>query len=219
MKNIIVYVGMFVVTGAACAAEQDSRDCGPFGDATRVIAACSSLIDASFGESHNPASANQELTSNIAAAYANRGFAYFRNGKVDQAIPDYDEALRLNPKLAMVYNYRGLWYLVKHDNDRAIAEFSKGIKLDPKDAQLLMGRGAAHSIKGEVRLALADYDAAIESDPKFYVSLMERGIVQYYDNAPDKARNDFARAAAIAPKDPMAAIWLDIVDRHAGKKS
>ena len=34
----------------------------------------------------------------MAATHNNRGNAYIRNGDIDRAIADYDEALRLNPK-------------------------------------------------------------------------------------------------------------------------
>ena len=215
MQRFTIYISMLLLAVPAFAAEPDWRDCRQFMNATLAVAACGRLIDESSGDK----STGKESTDTIAEAYANRGFAYFRNGNVKQAMTDYDEALRRNPKLAAVYQYRGLAYLSQHDNDRAIAEFGKGIELDPKDAMLRLGRASAYSLKGQVKLAMADYDAAIASDPKNFLPLTMRGIAYYYSNTPEKARDDFARAAAIAPMDYMAPIWLHIAERRLGLKS
>jgi tetratricopeptide (TPR) repeat protein len=57
-------------------------------------------------------------------AYDARGVAYARKGGLDQAISDFSEAIRLNPKLAKGYSDRASAYLLKNDPDRAPAKRS-----------------------------------------------------------------------------------------------
>ncbi len=55
-------------------------------------------------------------------------------GDNDRAIPDYNEAIRLNPRVAVAYVARGIALQASGDNDRAIADFYEAIRLKPQDA-------------------------------------------------------------------------------------
>jgi tetratricopeptide (TPR) repeat protein len=50
-----------------------------------------------------------------AVAYISRGDAYNTQGNYDQAIADYSEAIRLDPKSENAYFHRGSAYRAKHD--------------------------------------------------------------------------------------------------------
>ncbi len=52
----------------------------------------------------------------------------------ERAIKDYDDALRLGPKLAVLYLHRGYARLQLKDYDGAIADYDITIRLDPKEA-------------------------------------------------------------------------------------
>src|SRR6516165_1012150 len=71
---------------------------------------------------------------NPAAAFNNRGLAYFEKGDDDRAIVDYNEAIRLDPKYAAAFNVRGFAYGAKGDYDRAIVDYGEVIRIDPKGA-------------------------------------------------------------------------------------
>ncbi len=61
----------------------------------------------------------------MATAFDNRGVAYKLKGEYDRALPDYEEAIRLNPNSAKPYNNRGIIYRIKGDYDRAIADYDE----------------------------------------------------------------------------------------------
>jgi lipoprotein NlpI len=82
------------------------------------------------------------------------------------AIADYNEAIRLDPKLPGPSYNRGLLYTVKQDYDRAIADFSEAIRLDPKFAGAFNNRGWAYAAKQDYDHAIADYNEAIRLHPK-----------------------------------------------------
>src|ERR1700756_5394255 len=77
---------------------------------------------------------------NLAVLYGNRGAEYDDKGDPDLAIADYNEAIRLDPKIAEVYSNRCGALVNKGDNDRAIADCSEAIRLDPKIAMTFVTR-------------------------------------------------------------------------------
>ena len=78
-----------------------------------------------------------------AANYTNRGNGYRDKNDLDHAIADFNEAIRLDPKLAMAFLGRGIAFSDKGDNDRAIADLTEAIRLDPKSAMAFDNRGSA----------------------------------------------------------------------------
>jgi len=52
-------------------------------------------------------------------------------GNYEQALSDYNEAIRVNPKHTYAYYNRGIVYINKKDYDRAIADFEFVLSLEP----------------------------------------------------------------------------------------
>jgi len=102
----------------------------------------------------------REQRKNRFQAYHNRGGAYLRTGKLDEAIADYTEAIAIGPKRAVTYYGRGSAYLQMGDLDHAIADFTKAISLRPEDLVAYYDRGLAYAKKGEVDRAIADLTKA-----------------------------------------------------------
>ena len=98
---------------------------------------------------------------NLPKAYSSRGLAYDHKGDLGHADPDYNEAIRLDPKYAQAYFNRGNAYYQKGDDDRAIADYSEAIRLDPKYAYAYNNRGTAYDCKGDDDRAISDYNEAI----------------------------------------------------------
>ena len=78
----------------------------------------------------------------------------------DQAIYNYTEAIKRNPKFAKAYNNRGIAYVGRQQYDLAIADFNKAIELDPKNGKVYNNRAVAYWHKGEVAQARQDIQKA-----------------------------------------------------------
>ena len=78
-----------------------------------AIAACTKII-----------SVSKAKTNDLASTYYNRAIAYRQKNDLDNALSDYSDAIKINPKHARAFNNRGTIYKEKGDLDRAIADFS-----------------------------------------------------------------------------------------------
>ena len=107
----------------------------------------------------------KEPKNNLVIAFNNRGTAYSDKGQHDRAIEDYDQAIKLNPKLAIAFFNRGTAYSDKGRHERAIQDFDQAIKLDPSDADYFYERSLAKAKKGDTAGADADLAAARRIDP------------------------------------------------------
>jgi len=76
-----------------------------------------------------------EDTKSIQAAeeHFKRGEAYAKEKKMNDALNEYSEAIRLNPKFVAAYNNRGIIYLLKENYDLAIDDFDKALFYDPEN--------------------------------------------------------------------------------------
>jgi lipoprotein NlpI len=151
-----------------------------------------------------------------ARAYVNRGNAFSARGDSDQAIADYNRAIGLNPKDAVAYSNRGKAFYAKGENDHAIADYTQAIQID-RAAHPYNSRGDAYLAKGDYEHAVADYDRVIELDAGYSRAYLKRGVANFYLGAIPKAVADLNRASGLDPKEPYAALWLEIVDRRGSR--
>ncbi len=139
-----------------------------------------------------------------ASAYISRGLAKLEEKSYDQAIEDFNEAIRLDPKDALAYNNRGLAWLAKESYDQAIEDFNEAIRLDPKDASAYSSRGWAFLAKKDYDRAIEDFDKAIRLDPKDASAYSSRGSAFLAKKDYDRAIEDFEEAIRLDPKHPLA---------------
>ena len=102
--------------------------------------------------------------SDLAALYDYRGLAEAKSAPED-AIRDYDEAIKLDANFASAFNDRGMAYVAKKDDDRAKADFDRAIELDPDDLNTYWNRGDLNRSKGDRDSAAADYRKALSLNP------------------------------------------------------
>ena len=163
------------------------------------------------------ASAQKEKTeSKDAEFYNNRGIAYDKEGLYDQAILDYNKALKINPRYAEAYNNRGVAYRRKGQYDRAISDYNKALEINPRDAEAYNNRGVAYSNKGQYDQAISDYNEALEINPRFAEGYYGRGICYYYQKQYDKSWGEVNKAQGLGLTIPPA--FLDDLRRASGRE-
>ena len=70
----------------------------------------------------------------------NRGVKFHRQGRLEEAIAEYDEAIRLDPQLALAYGSRAGAYLDLDQPEKAIKDANDAIRLDPQLALVVRQR-------------------------------------------------------------------------------
>lgn len=94
----------------------------------------------------------------MAEAWVHRGVVWFAKQDLTRAIADYDQALKLNPRLAGAYCGRGVTWLAQSKPAEAEADFARCRSLggSPKpDAEMLL-REMKSQIDANLQLKVRD---------------------------------------------------------------
>jgi len=114
------------------------------------------------------------------------------DGKHDEAIKAYTQALEIDPKNVEACVGRGNAKEAKGDLEGALADYERALKIDPKNASALFSRAGVRVAKGDLEGAIADETVIIESAPdSAYWACMERGGIFYGKQEWAKALADF----------------------------
>jgi tetratricopeptide (TPR) repeat protein len=179
--------------------------CGKLGNAIKCrsndpdtrIAGCTALIQT-----------GDIKPENLSVIYDSRGDAYSRKGKLDLAIHDFNEAIRLNPYNQSAYRDRGVEFYGRRDYDRAIQDFSDAIRLNPNLALSHYERGNAFAGRGQVNdnrddyqhavedfnQAIQEYNDAIRLNPRYAYAYYGRGLAEDGLGIEGDDKSDYDRA-------------------------
>ncbi|SHK07538.1 Tetratricopeptide repeat-containing protein [Bradyrhizobium lablabi] len=100
------------------------------------------------------------LDSRYSDAFDNRCWTRMITDKLDDALKDCKESLRLRPGSAPTLNSLGFVYLKQGKLDDAIATYNAALQINPKSAYSLYGRGMAKLRKGDAAAGKADIAAS-----------------------------------------------------------
>jgi tetratricopeptide (TPR) repeat protein len=81
--------------------------------------------------------------------YNSRCYLFAITNRLQDAVKDCNEALRLNPSNQYAYDSRGFAYLKLGMYDAAIADYGAALKLEPNRPYSLAGRGFTRQHKGD----------------------------------------------------------------------
>ncbi len=101
----------------------------------------------------------------LAATFYNRGVEYKKKGDYEQAIKDFDSAIKLRPDFVRAYNSRGVAYFETGEDALAIADFDGAIEMMPGEASLRRNRGMIRFYRSEFAAAAPDMRAAMQLAP------------------------------------------------------
>jgi hypothetical protein len=86
----------------------------------------------------------------------------YKLGNKQEAIDDYDLAIKINPNYSDAYYNRGLAKYELGNKQQSIADYDQAIKINPNYSDAYYNRGTAKSDLGNKREAIADYEKAAE---------------------------------------------------------
>lgn len=129
---------------------------------------------------------------------------YEKEGKLDEAVNKYTEAINLKPDDWTGYNYRAKVNFHRGLYDDAIADISRAISLSPQSLSAYAVRANCYEAKGLYDKAIIDYGVALSKtnkiDVDIYLTYYQRGRTYFLNKQYQEAIDDFSQSISMAQK-------------------
>jgi tetratricopeptide (TPR) repeat protein len=149
---------------------------------------------------------NKNLTpATRSSALVSRGLARFRNSEPALAIPDYDEAIALDPtgpNAAIAYYDRGLALVTTGSPDRALSDFGTALQLNPSYAGVYDDRALLYLARNDFDSAIRDLNRAITLEPTSARHISDLAYAYMRQGDLVRAGAAVSRAIDVDPKSP-----------------
>ncbi|MEJ2310979.1 MAG: tetratricopeptide repeat protein [Gemmatimonadales bacterium] len=132
-------------------------------------------------------------------AHFNLGVKRAQEGRTEEAIEQYREALRIDPGFAEAYNNLGMILLREGDTDAGNAAFRHAIEVRPDFARAHYNLGVSAHAAGRMDEALAHYRRAIEADSSLALAEDKMGDVLRQRGRLEEAVKHYQRAVELQP--------------------
>ncbi|PTX97684.1 tetratricopeptide repeat protein [Opitutus sp. ER46] len=175
--------------------------------ATTVLVACAVLTWREAGEYHDKVthwSAVRARNPGAWLAHVNLGNEFFAQGRFDDAMPLYLQALQVRPNYAKAHFDLGTAWLAKRDAAHAIPEFETALRLDPRYTHAHHNLGTALALLERYPEAATHFTEAVRLDPRFVDAHRNLGFVLLMLNQPARAERHFRTVLQLSPGDPRA---------------
>ena len=128
--------------------------------------------------------------------YTQRGFCYFMQNNYINAIKDYNQAIKINPKYYDSYALKARVYLKEKKYNKALKLFNYVNKKDPY-FDIFLYRGLTYVALKKYQKALIDYNKAVTSD--YNEAYKQRAKLYIIFKEYDKALQDIENAKKNTP--------------------
>ena len=146
----------------------------------------------------------------LALAYRFRGLAYKHLGRRDEALNDFLQVIRIQPKLDLGYYDAGVIYNLMGRYKEAVDAMTRAIKLRQDDrglARRRSGRGNAYFHLGDFKRAQDDFVAAVRLDPRDADVL--NNVAWFRATCPDASFRNGKEAVELASRACQLDKWKD----------
>ncbi len=123
-----------------------------------------------------------------------RGACQVEQGKLQEAIDGYTEALKRDSRIYAIHYARGMARAAHGDHEAAVEDFTEVLRAAPEHAQAYNHRGASRRELGKLDLAVDDCSRAIGLVPEDADAFHNRGRTFALANKMDSALRDFDMA-------------------------
>jgi tetratricopeptide (TPR) repeat protein len=119
--------------------------------------------------------------------YFQRGFQHYQKKEYDEALTDYNRAIKLDDNYADALYYRAIVFDMQNKAKEAITDYTKVIKINSKYEGAYNNRGIQYGKAGKLELALNDFIAVEKINPKDMNAIFNIGFTYHLLKQDDKA--------------------------------
>ena len=132
-------------------------------------------------------------------AHGNLGMALEEEGKVQEAIAHYEQALWLKPDMVEAHNNLGTVLLQEGKIEDAIKHYGQALRIDPNNAQAHFNLGGALEQAGKREDAIDQYRRALQTEPNLAEAHNNLAVALMRLGKLPEAIEHFERALRIKP--------------------
>jgi len=133
------------------------------------------------------------------AAYE-KGSTFLARNELDNALAQFEEAIRLDHNYAPAFRGRGSVYYRQGKFELAISDYTEAIRLNPDNALAYHNRGVVYAKKQEFDKSIADFTEGIRLSPIVAKAYFDRGVIFGNRGDRDKAVADYTKAIELNPE-------------------
>jgi len=145
-----------------------------------------------------------QTSPNSLIAHGGLGRAYQDQGMLDEALREFEIAIKLNPKHAKTYYNLGVLYHQKDDLNKAVENFKRSVMLDPNTIRAHFNLGTIYHKEGRLDLAIRHYVKVTELDPDDSEAHYRLGVAYAMQGKLNRAVLEWERVLQLDPRNSAA---------------
>lgn len=143
--------------------------------------------------------------------WGNRANYLRSEGRIQEALKDYSEAIRLDPQGEQAFNSRArLYFDIGSTRDTlmlALADYNSALTIDPTNGEFYVNRGATHARLGDINKAIEDMNKGIQYKPDHAVGFLNRSVMHNQQGNIQAALQDIESYLNLSPYN--SDIWYE----------
>jgi len=130
---------------------------------------------------------------NAGVAYTNRGAIYKKQGRLNEALKDFNAVIQLGDAGYREYSNRGNTYLDIGEFQKAKSDLQRAIRMNTKSVQVLASYAYAQLQSNDYPGAIKTYNKVIKVQPNFTEAFLNRGTAKFSMGNLNGALDDYSR--------------------------
>jgi tetratricopeptide (TPR) repeat protein len=160
-----------------------------------------------------------DVTVGNYVAHSAIGTEFGRQGRIEEAVTHYSEAVRLWPGYFVVHNNLGILLAQRGRTHEAIDHYLASLRLNPRSAETHVNLGSALLELGETEKALEHYREAVRLNPNSAEAYNGMGIAQTNLGQRQEAISSLTQAVGLQPESTGFWFNLGIAYGRAGQSN
>jgi tetratricopeptide (TPR) repeat protein len=182
----------------------------PLGSLAILLATMSFVRNKDYASELSIWTLTAKQVPNSERAHYNLGWVYIGLERYQDAVPEFQAAIKIKPDYGDAHDNLGLCYIRLGDNAGAAVEFHKALQIDEKDFQSHYNLGCVYLDQSDWDGALAEFQAAVKYNPDYADAQASLGSALLHFGETQEALDPLQTAVKLDPKNPVT--WTDLGD-------